>query len=118
MAAFLANENVPYDAILAARGAGLDIAWIKEFDPGASDPVVMRHSLAQSRVLVTFDKDFGQLVFLHGATASAGIILMRPKLRTAAYLARFVTGVLTQTANWNGHFAVATEGRLRLIPLP
>lgn len=95
MAAFLANENVPYDAILAARTAGLDVSWIKEFDPGASDPVVMRHSLAQSRVLVTFDKDFGQLVFLHGAKASVGIILMRPRLRTAAYLARFVTGVLT-----------------------
>lgn len=118
MVAFLANENVPYDAVLAARTAGIDLAWIREIDPGAGDPVVMRHSLAQSRVLVTFDKDFGQLVFQQGASASAGIILMRPKLRTPAHVARFVTGVLTQPATWTGHFAVATEGRLRLIPLP
>jgi hypothetical protein len=41
MAKFLANENVPAEVVAAARAANLDITWIKELLPGASDDVVL-----------------------------------------------------------------------------
>ena len=71
MAAFLANENVPGDAVAAARKAGHDVTWIKEVLPGASDEAVLDRSVAEHRVLVTFDKDFGELAFRRGRAASA-----------------------------------------------
>ena len=117
MAIFLANENVPAIAIEAARLAGHDVAWIKEILPGAADEVVLNHSMTEGRVLLTFDKDFGKLAFRLGPTASCGVILPRPRLRSPEYLARFVAEILSQSISWEGHFGVATEGRLRLIPL-
>jgi predicted nuclease of predicted toxin-antitoxin system len=118
MARFLANENVPLEAIEAARQAGHDIESIREIASAASDDAVLALALADSRVLVTFDRDFGDLVIRRGRLASHGVILLRPALRSPGYLARFLLGVLSQPTNWAGHFAVAQEGRLRLTPLP
>jgi predicted nuclease of predicted toxin-antitoxin system len=118
MAKFLANENVPAVAVDAARRAGHDLDWIRDLHPGASDHDVLRESLSQQRVLVTFDKDFGNLVFHASKKASWGIILLRPRLFSPAYLAQFLVSVLAQPIEWHGHFAVAQEKRLRVLPLP
>jgi len=63
MPKFLANENVPGEVVEAARQAGHDVAWIVERSPGAGDDAVLATALAESRVLVTFDKDFGEMAF-------------------------------------------------------
>jgi predicted nuclease of predicted toxin-antitoxin system len=118
MATFLANENVPGDAVAAARQADIDLVWIKELAAGADDDAVLAMSVAGNRVLVTFDKDFGELAFRKGRNASCGVILLRPRLRSPDFLAQFLVAVLTQQIDWEGHFAVAREGRIRVIRLP
>jgi predicted nuclease of predicted toxin-antitoxin system len=118
MAKFLANENVPIVAVDAARLAGHDLAWIAEFSPGLDDDRVLAKSLVEGRVLITFDKDFGRLAFRMGRNASCGIILFRPRLRSPEHVSQFVSAVLSQSIVWEQHFSVATEGRLRVIPLP
>lgn len=118
MTRFLANENVPGDAIAAARLAGLDLEWIKDVSPGASDEAVLARSQTEQRVLVTFDKDFGELAFRQRRQAASGVILLRAKLRSPEFLASFLVTVLQQTIDWAGHFAVADEGQIRVVPLP
>jgi predicted nuclease of predicted toxin-antitoxin system len=118
MAMFLANENVPGDAVKALRLAGFDVEWIRERSPGISDSDVLELSRNERRVLITFDKDFGELTFRAGHTASSGIVLFRPRLRSPAYLARLVVAVLTQSRTWEGHFCVASDSRIRVVPLP
>lgn len=118
MSKFLANENVPASSIDAARKAGHDVAWVAESAPGATDDAVLQLSLAEGRVLVTFDKDFGEMVFRLGNAASCGVILMRPRLSSPVDLAQFTTAVLAQQIDWEGHFSVAREGRVRVVPLP
>ena len=44
------------------------------------DDAVLALSLADSRVLVTFDKDFGEMAFRQGKTATCGVVLLRPRL--------------------------------------
>ena len=68
--------------------------------------------------MLTFDKDFGELAFRLGQVATPGVILLRPRLRSPSYLVRFTRAVLSKGHTWEGHFAVAEEGRLRLVPLP
>ena len=68
--------------------------------------------------MLTFDEDFGELAFRLGQQTTPGVILLRPRLRSPDYLVRFTRTVLAQGHNWQGHFAVAEEGRLRLVPLP
>lgn len=118
MPTFLADENVPGDAVEAARRAGHDLAWIKELSPSADDDAVLGMSLADNRVLVTFDKDFGEMAFRHGKSATCGVVLLRPRLRSPDYLARFIVAVLGQAVTWEGNFSVAQEGKLRVVPLP
>ncbi|HTU93779.1 MAG TPA: DUF5615 family PIN-like protein [Gemmataceae bacterium] len=118
MAKFLANENVPANAVEAARRAGVDITWVRDISPGISDEVVLALSQAEGRVLLTFDKDFGEMAFEQGKTATPGVILLRPRLRSPEYVAQFTVALLTQSIDWTGNFSVAQEGRLRVVPLP
>jgi predicted nuclease of predicted toxin-antitoxin system len=115
---FLANENTPGAAVRAARQAGHDVAWMVELQPGAPDPIVLQIAQKESRVLLTFDKDFGELVFRKGRAASWGVILLRPRLRSPQVVSDFVLTVLEQPFDWPGYFTVAREGSLRMIPLP
>jgi predicted nuclease of predicted toxin-antitoxin system len=118
MAKFLANENVPIEVVEAARQAGHDMAWIAESSAGANDDAVLAASLTERRVLLTFDKDFGEMVFRQGKNASCGVILLRPTIRDPDYVARFALATIGQEVAWEGHFAVAEEGKMRVVPLP
>jgi predicted nuclease of predicted toxin-antitoxin system len=118
MTKFLANENVPAEVVEAARNAGHDLVWVHESLAGADDDTVLALSLSEGRVLVTFDKDFGEMAFRQGENATSGVVLLRPRLRSPDYLARFLTAVLAQPIVWEGHFCVAQEGKVRVIPLP
>jgi predicted nuclease of predicted toxin-antitoxin system len=118
MAKFLANENVPGAAVDAARGAGIDLTWVKDVSPGVSDDEVLALARAEGRVLVTFDKDFGEMAFEQGKTTTPGVILLRPRLRSPEHLARFTLAVLGQSIDWEGNFSVAQEGRIRVVPMP
>lgn len=118
MDTFLADENVSQEAIQAIRQLGLDVVWIKEISPGVDDDRVLEMARADNRVLITFDKDFGEMAFRRGKALVPGVLLLRPRLRGQDYLARFVSAVLSQPTTWRGHFTVAREGRIRVIPLP
>ena len=114
----LANENVASLVVDALRADGHDLVWIKEVGPGSTDDVVLALALAENRVLLTFDKDFGKLAFRLGRLATPGVILLRPRLRSPEYLVRFAQAVIAQGHIWEGHFTVAEEGRVRIVPLP
>ncbi len=118
MSRFLANENVPRPVVVAARNAGLDVAWISELKPGADDDSVLALSVSEERVLVTFDKDFGEMVFRKGQNACCGVVLLRTRLQSPDYLSRFVVEVLSQPIPWIGNFSVAGPDRVRSVPLP
>lgn len=58
---FLADENFPGAAVGALRAMGRDISWVRALSPGMTDPDVLAWALREQRVLLTFDKDFGEL---------------------------------------------------------
>jgi predicted nuclease of predicted toxin-antitoxin system len=118
MVKYLANENVPGEAVQAARQAGHDIEWIAQSSPGADDDAVLATAMAANRILLTFDKDFGEMAFREGKQATCGVILFRPHVRSPDYVAQFMCAVLSQTVTWQGNFSVAQEGKLRVVPLP
>ena len=74
---FLANENVPGAVVAALREHGHDVFWIKESMRGAGDPIVLAHAQTERRVVVTLDKDFGELAFRSRLPAQSGVILIR-----------------------------------------
>ena len=114
----LANENLPGEAVDALRARGHDVFWVRTDSPGSSDSEVVKRAASEHRILITFDKDFGELAFRRGLSSPAGIVLFRIKAPSAAYVAQAAVGVLESRDDWAGHFSVVEEHRLRMNPLP
>ena len=115
---FLANENFPLDAVEALRGIGHDVAWIRTDAPGSLDQEVLARAVSEQRILLTFDKDFGELAFRSKLPASCGIILFRVSGPTSEYIARLVITALRTDTEWTGRFAVVEKNRIRVRSLP
>ena len=114
----LANENFPADAVDALRVRGHDVAWIRTDAPGSHDESIMARAQSEERILVTFDKDFGELAFRARLHASSGIVLFRISAPSSAYVARVAVAALESRTDWAGHFAVVEDGRIRMTLLP
>ena len=114
----LANENVAGDVVEELRERGHDVTWVRVDAPGAADEAVLARAVAEQRLLVTFDKDFGELVFARGAAASCGVVLVRISAPTSRELATVVSNVLESRSDWGGCFSVVEPHRVRMLPLP
>ena len=113
-----ANENVPGDCVAALCQRGHEVLWVREVARGIGDDAVLARAQAEGRLLITFDKDFGELVFRRGKSASPGVVLFRLRKPSPAFLAMRVAQVLESTTEWEGHYAVVDEHSIRLRPLP
>jgi len=116
----LCNENVPRLLIQSLRDRGHDVRWVLEENRGMADPAVLEEALSQRRVLLTFDKDFGELVFQRGKGATCGIILVRVfGTKSQAELVQIVLPVLeAHESSWPDHFSVIQRRRVSVKPLP
>jgi predicted nuclease of predicted toxin-antitoxin system len=114
----LADENVPGIAVATLRDQGHDVSWIREESPGAEDITILAKATEEERLLVTFDKDFGELAFRRRVPSPQGIVLFRISMPSADYVARVALTALESRSDWAGHFAVIEDDRIRLVPLP
>lgn len=71
----------------------------------------------EQRIIVTFDKDFGELAFRLGLPASSGIILFRLPPFEPVRLTEIVLRVLESRSDWYGYFTVVEPERIRMKPL-
>lgn len=117
MLRLLANENCPRAAVDALRSRGHDVAWVRTDAPGISDREVLRRAVSEARILITFDKDFGELAFRAGLPATSGVVLFRIAPRSPAYVGQRAVAVLESRSDWAGHFSVVEEARVRTTPL-
>ena len=73
---FLVDEGVDAPIVYALREEGHDVLYIAELDPGIDDEVILEQARREERILVTLDKDFGELVY-RLKKIHAGVILVR-----------------------------------------
>lgn len=113
----LAVENFPALAFSALHEAGHDVAWVRTDAPGSRDVDVLARAVGEQRVLLTFDRDFGELAFKDGLSAASGIVLFRISVSRQT-IASDVVAILAARQQWAGTFAVAEPGRIRVRDLP
>ncbi len=111
---FLANENFPFDAVQSLRKQGHNVVWIRTESPGISDPEVLSRAQIENRILLTFDKDFGELAFRSKLPATTGIILFRFKASSSQAIAEKVLTAIALRDDWAGHFSVIEEDKIRM----
>ncbi|MEW6447649.1 MAG: DUF5615 family PIN-like protein [Bacillota bacterium] len=111
---FLADESVDQQIIDRLREHGYVVIAVVEMEPGISDTAVLDLANAREALLVTADKDFGELVFRQ-RRVSKGIILLRlaglSQEKKAALVAQAIE---THLKELEGSFGVITPGSLRI----
>jgi predicted nuclease of predicted toxin-antitoxin system len=115
---FLADESCDFRVVRALRENGHDVLAVCEFAKRIQDSDVIDLSKREDRILITEDKDFGQLVYAHGH-GSRGVIL----LRYPAFARRRLSNDVVRTVEQKkeallSSFAVLQPGRLRVTRLP
>lgn len=74
----LADENIHVDVVQFLRGRGIDVLDVTEEGIfGAADVDLLRRAVAEDRVVLTHDRDFGTLAILAGEPVF-GIVYLRP----------------------------------------
>ena len=115
---FMADESCAGPVIRALRDAGHDVIAIAEVARGATDEQVLERALKEKRVLITEDRDFGELVYARGRS-SAGVILVRFHSRARqAKPATVVEAVAKLSSRLQDAFTVVEPGRVRISSRP
>jgi predicted nuclease of predicted toxin-antitoxin system len=115
---FVADESCAGSVIRALREAGHDVVSIGEVATGASDEQVLGLATDEKRVLITEDRDFGELVYARGHSSS-GVILVRIHSRARrAKASTVVEAVQKIGSRLQGTFTVVEPGRVRVSERP
>ena len=113
----LAGENFPAAAVRALDAAGADIASVRSAAPGLSDSEVLAWAVREERVLITFDKDFGELAKASALAATSGVILLRLPMQAPDDIGSRLADLIMARSDWTGHFSVIEPGRVRMRPI-
>lgn len=114
---WLADECIDAGLIVYLRGAGHDVVYIAEETAGSSDVEVIQHAEAKSRLLLTEDKGFGELVF-RSKMPVPGVVLLRvdPEKHLLKWH-RLEVAIARYGERLFGRYLVIEETRLRSRPL-
>lgn len=111
---FLADESCDFTVVRALREAGHDVTAVAEINPGVDDQNVMALAHSESRILLTEDKDFGQLAYA-GDQRTGGIVLIRYPSGSRTVLGQAVVDVVGELGDrLIGAFVVVEPGRARV----
>lgn len=119
MMRWLADENIPRSAIAFLRSRGEDTAAIAELSPGIPDEAVIQAARTQGRILVSFDRDHGDLIFGHAVAPPRAVVYLRLEPPNPEILQALLASLIAMGEDsLNGYFTVVTETGIRQRPLP
>ena len=93
---------------------GYDIVCIRDIDPRMPDEKILEIAVQQKRVVLTMDKDFGELVYNSGLPHK-GVLLLRLEQENASAKVRVLSQILVDyIQDLEDHFCVYQKGNLRI----
>lgn len=113
----LANENIPLGSVQALRENGYDVISISERSPGISDENVLQLASTENRVIVTFDRDYGELIFRRKLPVPTGILYLRFRPVNTDEVAKYISRLIKNRVALEGMFSTADRSRIRQIVL-
>jgi predicted nuclease of predicted toxin-antitoxin system len=115
---FLADESCDFQVVRVLRKAGHDMLAVCEIAKRLEDSEVIDLSAREERILITEDKDFGQLVYARGH-GSRGVILLRYPAIARQKLSGDVAKLVNEKKEaLHSSFVVLQPGRFRVVRLP
>jgi predicted nuclease of predicted toxin-antitoxin system len=113
----LADVNVEKPIVDFLAGIDLDVIWIPDYNCMLPDEELLNMANSQDRVLITNDKDFGELVFRQNKI-TAGIVLIRMKGYNSEEKVVVIEKLFKNfPEKIYNHFVVVAKNKMRFIPL-
>jgi len=110
----LLDECVEFGLAKMLRASGHDVVLMQDVEPGADDGRVLELAAAQDRLLVTVDKDFGDLA-LRRRRPVPGVVLVRIPIEQRHVVGRRLASVLDDFGDrLIGHHTVVQAAKLRI----
>ncbi len=111
----LADEGVDRPIVERLRQDGHDVLYVAEMEPSIGDEVVLERANEKQALLLTGDKDFGELVFKEKRLAVSGVVLIRLVGLSAERKAGIVARVFEERGGeFPQRFSVIEPGRVRV----
>jgi predicted nuclease of predicted toxin-antitoxin system len=115
---FLLDENVSALVRTRLRDAGCEVSTLTDAQRGSADPAVLEFASKDGRIVITEDRDFGELVIRKKLPIDGVLLLELDQLSNAAEAERVLAVVLSLGERLNGHLVVVEPSRTRIRPLP
>ena len=113
MIRFLVDECVGPEVFFRLADLRHEVAAVRLDNPGMADPEVLRQSVAENRILITCDKDYGNLVF-ERKLPHVGIVLLRiPDARAGDKIAALLELLELYPQDLVDNFVVTTRRKIR-----
>jgi predicted nuclease of predicted toxin-antitoxin system len=113
----VADESVDKQIVERLRQEGYEVLYIAEMEPSISDNTVLQRANEKNALLITSDKDFGELVFRQKLLSSGGIVLLRLSGLSNQLKAETVVDAFAKHVNdFIQAFSVVSPGAIRIRP--
>ena len=106
---FLADENIEREFIEALREANFDVISIRENYIGIKDNEILQIAENEKAVVLTYDTDFGELVFRFGLKSRGVILLRLSGLSFAEKINKTILAIREHEAELRDAFTVISE---------
>jgi predicted nuclease of predicted toxin-antitoxin system len=114
---FFADEGLDFLVVAALRAQGFTVYYAAELLQGAPDEAIMQMASSYGSILLTKDKDFGEMV-IRSQQHTAGVVLIRIDRLNDPGKVSYVANVLAKyAAELSSHFTVIQEDKIRFRPL-
>jgi predicted nuclease of predicted toxin-antitoxin system len=111
---FLLDENVDYRLVSFLLKRGYDVTSVaKDYLYGVADEDVLAMATQEHRILITNDKDFGELI-VRRHFPHRGVLLFRLKDESLVNVQTRLQHVLAHYHDQLHHFIVITQTRIRI----
>lgn len=114
----LADENIARPVVRGLRALGYDVSSVIEHSARAADRQVLALASAESRWLLSHDRDYGELIFKDGCAAPPGVIYLRFTSRDPAEVVSRIVETLGSFAATSAFLTVGRRGSVRVRPFP
>lgn len=110
----VADESVDRPIVERLRRQGHDVIYIAELEPSITDDAVLDHANQRRAVLLTGDKDFGELVFRQGRISTGVILLRLAGIATETKAGIVAAAIREHATEMEGVFSVISPGAVRI----